>query len=53
VQYAAEINLQYLQYIPTKQQAADGLIKHLGTKKLADFCQLIGLASVEGPKREL
>jgi hypothetical protein len=48
---AGEINIQY---IPTKQQAADGLTKPLGPKDFASFCQLIGLANVaEGPKQDL
>jgi hypothetical protein len=45
---AGEINIQY---VPTKQQAADGLTKPLGPKEFASFRQLIGLTSVaEGPK---
>jgi hypothetical protein len=43
-----------IQYVPTKQQAADGLTNHLGPKKFASARQLIGLTSIaEGPIQEL
>ena len=40
-----------LQYVPTEEQAADGLIKPLGPTSFVKFCSLLGVDASETPRQ--
>lgn len=46
---AGEIGLQY---VPTEEQAADGLTKPLGPTAFANFCNLIGIETLETRRQQ-
>lgn len=47
---SGEINLEY---IPTEEQAADGLTKPLGPSPFAKFCDLLGICTEEHVKKNV
>lgn len=46
---AGEIGLQY---VPTGEQAADGLTKPLGPTAFAKFCSLLGIEALETRRQQ-
>jgi hypothetical protein len=47
---AGEIRLQY---VPTEEQAADGLTKPLGPTAFAKFCSLLGIEALETQRQQM